>query len=148
MISQVAYQVLNGFAGVTSRVSNAIYYAERPQEAIAIPRLPAIVIEHPDEQIENHLKGPINRTRGNLHINALATTYLGAKDVARQINAALNGYQGQPVTRLDDGTEITLKVAYILTTNETDLPTDHRDGQGRILTHGRLVIFRYSYQEL
>lgn len=141
MIEQAVQTVLKANAGVLAIVAAArVHLAERPQKYT----LPAIVIERGLNNRIPKLKGPTGTDTGFITVTGLASSYLGAKDIMRAVNTALDGYTGTVTVKDAAGDDRTVEITRMRHDGEEDTPSDHRDGQGKILTHGRSVDFRFT----
>ena len=142
MIDQAVYELLQADAAVAAAIADRLHFAERPQSYA----LPAIVIQRGSAVRSHHLKGADGLTTGFVRVTCLAGSYLAAADLARLVNAAIDGWAGDVTLQGPDG-QVTLRVGYILQDSEDDIPSEHRDGEGRITTHGVQIDLRYAHRE-
>lgn len=143
MIEQVCHKLLTTSAAVTAKATGGAHYAERPQKY----PLPAIVIQLVTAPRSHHLKGSTGRIVGVVRITTLARTYLDAKSLTASIINRLDGYSGTITVKNEEGVDVDVRVKYLMLDDEQPIPSDHRDGQGTIQTHGRQLDFRYSLTE-
>lgn len=137
MIAEAVHKLLRNASAVTDVVGDRIHYAERPVKL----GLPALVVQDGADQTIPNLKDPSNASLGFVRVTALADTYLGAADLARAVRLALDGYHGN--VAIDSGT---VRVGFLKLDDDAPIPSDHRDGEGLIRTHGRQVDFRHLLQ--
>lgn len=90
MVEKAIYSKLSGDADVSGLVSSRIYPVNLPQT----PTYPAIVYSRVSGQRAHSLSGASNIASPRVQVDAFATTYSGAKDLAAKIRAALNGFRG------------------------------------------------------
>lgn len=141
MIEVATYILLTTAPAVTAKVNDRIVYAERTETHT----LPAVIIQRGSENQTHHLKGNSGRTSGLIRVTCLASSYLGASDLARVVNDRLDAFVGTVNIRDDAGQLINLRVRHILHDGQDDIPSDHRDGQGQALTFGVETNYRYAY---
>lgn len=141
MIAQAAHFMLIGSAATNAKVSGRVHYTHRPQG----DPLPALVVQSWHTNQDHHLKGVgLGSTYGILRVTALAATYSAAAELTTLIRNLLDGVTGAKPISSATPTPPTVNVQWLLFDDEMDLPTDHRDGQGQPLTHGRQIDFRYA----
>lgn len=147
MITQAIYNLLSSDVTIAALIGTRIHYAERPQNGEGITyKLPAIVIQRGSANNTHHLQGPSGRTSGFATVTCLADSYTSASDLANSVNAVLDGYAGLVNLKNAQGADIILPVKYILQDSQNDIPSDHRDGQGEIQTHGIAIDYRFAHR--
>lgn len=132
MIAPIVQNLLVSNPAIVTAVADRIHYVERPQSVT----VPALVIQYGSGIPDHNMKGPTGTVRGMVRVTSLASTYLGAHDLAKLVRNALDGYTG---------TVMDMHVSYLFLNNESDIPSDHRNGQGSILTHGIQQDFNYQF---
>ena len=81
---------LTAVAGVTALVSQRVYPVQLPQN----PTLPAVTYEVLSERRLNTFRGPLGLPGTLMRVCSWGLTYAAAKDLARQVRLALDGWQG------------------------------------------------------
>ena len=142
MIIQAVQRLLLEDDSISQVVTDRVHFAERP---IKTPT-PAIVLTRGPSSIAQTLKKPAGFTVGSVNVNVLTPTYLTAADLARKVDAVLNGFTGKVPIVDEDETQMLLQVDYLKNRGETDLGSEHRDGEGQIATHGIEVEYGFSIQ--
>lgn len=138
MIAEAVHQLLRtspAIGGATG--APTIDYAERPQGE----PLPGLVITREPVTRSDHAKGAADVQRGAVGVVCMAATYLAAQELADRVTAALNGFSGSVVI---EAGEVRL---HLINPTTSDVPSDHRDGEGQIRTHGVRVSFRFVLHE-
>jgi hypothetical protein len=143
VIEQVIQARLSTSAPVAAIVGTRIHFAQRPQRY----PLPAIVIQRGSAQRPHHFKGAAGTVRGFVRVTCLASTYLAARELADAVRNRLDGFAGDVAVQNAVGANTTVAVQYLMHDDAADIPSDHRDGQGDILTHGVQIDFRYQLAE-
>lgn len=134
MILEPVYTLIGASTAITDVIGSSLHYAERPQ---TYP-LPAVVVQFISGEGDHYLKNASGLIRGSVRVTALASTYLGAHDLADLLVNRLDGYHG---------TSAGLKIDYLKLDTRSDIPSDHRDGKDLISTHGVQLDFRYHAQK-
>ena len=141
MIAQAAYQLLTTSAPIAAKLGGRIHYDQRPEGG----QLPAVVIQSWTTQQDRHLKGiGYGSAYGILRLTVFADTYLGADDIAGLIFMRLEGYRGAVEIQDAEGNPASITIERLHFDDSTELPSDHRDGQGQVLTHGRQLDYRFA----
>lgn len=143
MIAQAVQILLLADAAISAIVGTRVHLAERPQK---FP-LPSIVVQVGSAAEQHHLRGRTGTVRGFVRATVLAGTYLAAQDLATAVRAALAGYSGTVIVQDAQGIAQDLHIDSLLHDDQTDIPTDHRDGAGQAMTHGVQIDFRYCNQK-
>ena len=146
MIASVVYKQLKA-AELPAHVAEQFSQpAQNPPHGAGIipPTLPACIITLPDSQRLNSLKGPVDTQRGTVRVACLGKTYHEADRLARQVTDTRAGTSGPHVFDADGGQTQTVTVKYLHHDDTRELPSEHRDGEGQIATHGFAVDFRFS----
>jgi len=138
MIAEATFHLLRLNPALIASDLTGIHYAERPERMT----LPALLIERRPASRLDHAKGPSNAQKGSIRVIALAATYLGAGDLAKLAEKALNGWSGAVV--MADDSEVRVRYA---DPQRADVPSDHRDGEGAIRTHGVRVDLDFILRE-
>lgn len=141
MIEQAVYQRLESSTPLTEAVGTRVYIAERPQVKLNTD-LPAVVVQRGSGVPDHQLDGPVGTVRGFVRVTCLAGQYLDAEKIARLVRNRLDGYRDRLVIEDQD-----IRVSYVELESIDDIPSDHRDGQGQIKTHGVQLDFRYQTHE-
>jgi hypothetical protein len=141
MIEQVVYQRLTSSTPLTAAVATRIYVAERPQSKVTTD-LPAVVVQRGSAVAQHRLTGPVGTVQGFVRVTCLAGTYLDAATIGRLVRNRLDGFRGSAVVEGE-----AVRVSYLELESIADVPSDHRDGQGQIKTHGVQLDFRYQTHE-
>ncbi len=90
-IEEALYSYLSTYAGLAALVGTRIYPLVLPQN----PTLPAITYQKVSRAGERAMSSPSPRvTRSRFQFSCWGTTYGSVKDVAAQLKAALQDYQG------------------------------------------------------
>ena len=144
MIEQIIHKLLRTSTPVTAKVSSdRIYYAEFTK--IEPYELPAIVVERGSQQGRPTLKGGGSTAWGFARVTALASSYLGAVDLADLIRNRLDGFAGDVEITLEDDSTYTSRVGHLLLDDQSDISSDHKSDTGQILTHGVQIDFQYQH---
>ncbi|MEM1027517.1 MAG: DUF3168 domain-containing protein [Planctomycetota bacterium] len=141
MIEQAVYQRLESSSPLTEAVGTRVYIAERPQVKLNTD-LPAVVVQRGSGVPDHQLDGPVGTLRGFVRVTCLSGQYLDAEKIARLVRNRLDGYRDRLVIEGQD-----IRVSYVELESIDDIPSDHRDGQGQIKTHGVQLDFRYQTHE-
>ena len=141
MIAQAAIHLLHSSDAINAIVGQRTHYTQRPQG----DALPALLIQSWATRHDHHQKGVgEGASYGILRVTALARTYTTAADLAALVRNRLDGRTGPHDIADPEGNAATIDIEWLLIDDEAELPTDHRDGQGQPLTHGRQTDFRYA----
>lgn len=106
--------------------------------------LPACIVTVPDSERLNSLKGPVATQRGTVRVACLGKTHHGADRLATQVTDALAGTSGPHTFDATGGQTQTVTVKYLHHDDTRELPSEHRDGENHIATHGFAVDFRFA----
>jgi len=90
IIEQAILTLLAGTSGVTALVSNRIYYVQAPQKVDT----PYIVFFKVSGNRDHTHDGATGLANPRFQVDIFGETYLSVKDVAAQVQAALQGYSG------------------------------------------------------
>lgn len=94
MIEAAVRTRLLAVAGVSALVSTRAYPVILPQVRDTTTELPAITIQRISEERSGVFAGPSGIPGTLVQIDAWAMTYLGVKELGKQIRFALDGYRG------------------------------------------------------
>lgn len=119
-----------------------VHVAEQPHTSA--PSLPACVVTLPDSRRLSSLDGPVNTQHGTVRVACMAKTLHAADRLATQVTDTLAGHSGAETFDAGGGQVQTVTVKYLHHDDTRELPSEHRDGEGRIATHGFAVDFRFA----
>ncbi len=142
MIEQVVHKLLSEAESISGASIN-IHYGERPQKY----PLPAVVIQRGRANHRHTLKGASGKVNGSVRVTVLAGSYLAPDALKEKVRLCLDGYAGTVAIKDEDGQEQTVTIKSLKLLDDDDIPSDHRDGEGKIRTHGIQMDFDYSANE-
>ena len=143
MVEQAVLKLLQAAPAITALVGDRVYYAERPQG----DPLPAVVIERGGHNRLHAIQGHTGTTTGFIRVVSMAKSYLQAADIARDITGVLDGYAGTVNVQDADGDTVPQHIQRLKHDGQTDLPSNHRDGEGRISTHAVLTDIAFNIHQ-
>lgn len=92
LIEEGIYSYLSGYAGLTALVSTRIYPLENPQN-VTLPAVCYQLISTPQAPGYTH-QGPSNLLMPRFQFDCYAGTSLACRQIAAQVRAAMDGYEG------------------------------------------------------
>lgn len=143
MIEAALSKLLKGTTAIAAAATGGVHIAERPE---TFP-LPCLVIGPSFEEKDHHFEGATGTARGTVPVTALAGSALQTRDLLNLVRLRLDGLDGVVTIKDDAGADLDFKLEYLLHDGEAPIPSDHRDGEGRIRTHGRRADFAYAITE-
>lgn len=110
MIEQSMFSLLSTTPAITAIANDRVFFNVRPQDE----RRPSLVLTRVGTQYFRTFKTVSGSIKGSIQIDALASTYRVAKELAKAVRNLLDGYVGYVTDT---------RFRWIQVDDETDIPT-------------------------